>query len=112
MRDLDAEIDLRLPAIKKREKSFERALRDELKRRGVGFVKLKPTIVGFPDRLAIGHGHTKLVELKREDEDARESQRVRHDQLRRKYRVRVMLVNGPDAKAAADDVERALRARM
>lgn len=111
MRNLDAPIDLKLPKIKKREIPFERSLRDELKRRGVGFVKLKPTINGFPDRLAIGHGHTKLVEIKREGEEARENQRVRHADLWRRYRVRVMLVAGPDVRAAANDVEHALRRR-
>jgi hypothetical protein len=108
MRDLDADIDLRLPELKRRERSFENALRDELKSRGVGFVKLKPTIKGFPDRLALGNGRAKLVEVKREGEEARLSQVARHRELKRKYDVDVLIVEGPDVKLAARRVIRAL----
>lgn len=111
MRDLDANIDLRLPELKRRERSFESALRDELKSRGVGFVKLKPTIKGFPDRLALGNGRTKFVEVKREGEEARRSQIERHRELKKKYGVDVLVVSGPDVKRAADIVEATLRGR-
>mgnify|MGYP000973957381 CR=1 FL=1 len=109
MRDLDADIDLKLPELKRRERPFEYALRAELKTRGVGFVKLKPTIEGFPDRLAMGHGRTRLVEVKREDGEARENQRIRHAELLRKYKVKVLLIEGPDVKRAADTIEMILR---
>lgn len=109
MRDLDADIGLRLPEIRQRERPFEYALRDELKLRGIGFVKLKPTIKGFPDRLALGFGRTRLVEMKREGEEARRSQVERHNELWKKYRVRVFVVEGPDVKQAAGVIELILR---
>lgn len=109
MRDLDAEIDLRLPEIKRKEQSFEYALRDELETMGIGFVKLKPTIRAFPDRLAMGHGWTRLVEVKREGEEARRSQIERHEELWRKYKIRVLVVEGPDVKKAAQLIQMILR---
>lgn len=109
MRDLDAEIDLQLPEIKRKERSFEYALRDELETMGIGFVKLKPTITGFPDRLALGHGRTRLVETKREGEEARRSQIERHNELYRKYKIRVLVVDGPDVKKAAQLIMLILR---
>jgi len=108
MRDLDDDVDLRLPGLKRRERSFEYALRDELKTRSIGFVKLKPTIKGFPDRLAMGYGKTYLVEVKREGEEARRSQVERHRELRKKYGIEILLVEGPDVKAAADYIEHRL----
>lgn len=107
-RDLDAPIDLKLRRLKRRERPFEYALRDELKLRGVGFVKLKPTIKGFPDRLALGNGRTKLVEVKREGEEARRAQVERHREMRKKYGVDVLVVEGPDVKRAALAIVRAL----
>lgn len=109
MRDLDDDIDLKLPEFKRREITFEHAVRDELKTRGIGFVKLKPTIIAFPDRLAIGHGRTRLVEVKREGEEARRNQIIRHAEIWTKYRVRVLVISGPDVRAAADLVEMHLR---
>lgn len=108
MRDLDANVDLKLPELKKRERPFEYALRDQLKVWGVGFVKLKPTIKGFPDRLALGNQTTKLVEVKREDEEARRSQVERHREMRKKYGVDVLVVEGPDVRRAALAIVRAL----
>lgn len=107
-RDLDAPIDLKPRRLKRRERPFEYALRDELKSRGVGFVKLKPTIKGFPDRLALGNGRTKLVEVKREGEEARRAQVERHREMRKKYGVDVLVVEGPDVKRAALAIVKAL----
>lgn len=109
MRDLDDDIDLNLPELKRKERSFEYALRDELKTMGIGFVKLKPTIKGFPDRLAMGFGNTRLVEVKREDEEARRSQVERHKELWKKYRIRVLVIEGPDVRHAAHLIEADLR---
>lgn len=107
-RDLDAPIDLKPRRLKQRERAFEYSLRDRLKAWGVGFVKLKPTIKGFPDRLAIGMGATKLVEVKREGEEARRSQILRHRELKHKYDVDVLVVEGPDVERAAMTIVRAL----
>lgn len=84
--------DLRLPPIRPRERPFENRLRDRLKDYGVLFVKNKPTIVGWPDRTAVGFGRVGLVELKREFEDLDEAQEILHDELLRKHGVRVLLV--------------------
>lgn len=108
MRDLDADIDLKLPELKRRERPFEYRLRDELKRRDIMFVKTKPTIEGFPDRLAIGHGRTRLVECKAKDGELSETQKLVHRDLARRG-VKVLVVEGPDVRRAADTIERLLR---
>lgn len=94
----------KLPPIKKREVPFERRLQIELKKRGVLFVKLKPTLRGMPDRAAIGYGKIRLVEIKREDNDLSEVQAEFRDMLLRDYSVRVLVVHGPDVQAAARDI--------
>lgn len=104
----EGELTLRLPELKKRERPFEYALRDELKRRDIMFVKTKPTIEGFPDRLAIAHGRTRLVECKRKDGELSETQVLVHRDLAKKG-VRVLVVEGPDVKRAADTIELILR---
>lgn len=108
MRNLDDDIEMKLPEIKPRERTFEYALRDELKLRGVLFIKTKPTVEGFPDRLAIGHGSTRLCELKREGEGLSDVQRIVHADLKRRG-VGILVLHGPDVKAAADEVETCLR---
>ncbi len=107
-RDIDDEIDLRLPEIKKRERSFEYQLRDQLK--PIAFIKCKPTIEGFPDRLAIGLGAMMLVELKREGEDLSDIQRLVHRDLR-KQGIDVLVIQGPDARKAANLIRAELRRR-
>jgi hypothetical protein len=104
----DGRIDLTLPELKRRERPFEYALRDELKRRDIMFVKCKPTIEGFPDRLAIGHGRTRLVECKRKDGELSETQVIVHRDIARRG-VRILVVEGPDVKRAADIIELRLR---
>ncbi|HTR71739.1 MAG TPA: hypothetical protein VMH41_16110 [Mycobacteriales bacterium] len=83
---------LRLPPIKRRERPFEARLRDRLKVYGVLFVKNKPTIVGWPDRTAVGFGEVGLVELKRDFEGLDEAQEILHGQILRDHGVRVLLV--------------------
>lgn len=91
-RDLDEPIDVsHMKKFKKRERTFESQLRDALHSQRVKFVKTKPTITGFPDRLAIGHGSMKLCELKAEDEELRRAQEVRHEELLRDYGVEVLV---------------------
>lgn len=107
-RDLDDRLDLKLPELKRRERPFEYALRGELKKRDIMFVKTKPTIEGFPDRLAIAHGRTRLVECKRKDGELSETQVLVHRDLAKKG-VRVLVVEGPDVKKAADTIELILR---
>lgn len=109
-RDLDDYVDLKLPPIKKRERPFEYALRDELKRRRVMFVKCKPTIEGFPDRLAIGFGCTMLVEAKREDGQLSPTQKIVHRDIRR-HGGFVHVAEGPSVKMAADKICELLRRR-
>jgi G:T-mismatch repair DNA endonuclease (very short patch repair protein) len=47
------------------ETRFEKSLHDELKKNGIWFIKLKPTITGFPDRMALmAPGRKVFVELK------------------------------------------------
>lgn len=104
----EGDLTLHLPELKRRERPFEYALRDELKRRGILFVKCKPTIEGFPDRLAIGHGRTRLVECKRKDGELSETQGLVHRDIA-KHGVRVLVVEGPDVKRAADTIELILR---
>lgn len=109
MRDLDADVDLKLPEIKQREVTFERKLHDRLEAGGLmKFVKLKPTIEGFPDRLAIGFRRTRLVEIKREGESLSEMQVLVHRDLR-KMGVKVLVIHGPDVEEAAYVIEMALR---
>lgn len=98
----------RLKPLKKRERPFEYDLRDELKRRHIMFVKCKPTLTGFPDRLAIGLGTTRLVELKREDEDLQDDQRIRIREIE-EHGVKVLIINGPNVRRAANHVEAALK---
>ena len=105
----DDDIDFNLPELRSRERPFEYALRDELKSEGILFVKLKPTIEGFPDRLAIGFKRTRLVEIKRHGEPLSEVQKIRHRELWRDYGIEVLVVQGPDVKAAASKVSLALR---
>lgn len=109
-RDLDDYVDLKLPPLKKRERPFEYKLRDELKKRGVMFVKCKPTIEGFPDRLAIGYRCTMLVEAKREDGELSPTQALVHRDIRR-HGGFVHVAEGPGVKAAADKIVHLLRLR-
>ncbi len=98
-----------LPPLKKREKTFERALRDALGELGVMFVKLKPTIEGFPDRLAIGFGNMKLVEAKSKDGTLSEVQKILHKDLTA-MGVEVIVLRH-DVRSATQTVCRALRER-
>lgn len=107
-RDLDADVNLKLPEIKQREHAFEYKVRDALKEHDVLFVKIKPTIEGFPDRLAIGNARTKLVELKREGESLSEMQELIHADLK-DMGIEVLVVEGPDVKAAVKAITKALR---
>jgi len=102
--------DLRLRPIKRRERSFEYALRDELAKMGVMFVKLKPTITGFPDRLAIGACNMKLIETKAEDGEPSEGQRVLHEKILRDQGVEVIVVKR-NVRVAALQIYSALRER-
>lgn len=108
MRDLDADVGLKLPELKRRERPFEYALRDALVARGVMFVKLKPTIEGFPDRLAIAYGRTQLVECKRKGGELSDTQVLVHQQLAKRG-VNVLVVEGPDARRAADAIDLILK---
>lgn len=110
LRDLDDEINLKLPELKKRERPFEYRLRDELDKRDVTFVKLKPTLEGFPDRLAIGFCRTQLVECKSQDGSLSETQILMHAKLA-EHGISVLVVEGPNVKAAADIIYNALRRR-
>lgn len=96
--------DLRLPELKKREKSFEYRLRDELKKLGILFVKTKPTITGFPDRLAIGE-KMKLVETKAKDGVLSDAQIICHRDLR-KLGHDVLVLRDQDPKKAAKTIQR------
>lgn len=101
-RDLDDLVDVDgMGAIKKREKTFEYQLRDELKVSGVLFVKLKPMIDGMPDRLAMGFGEMKLVEIKREGEPLEKHQEAMHDMLLRRHGLTVITVWSPNVKDAS-----------
>jgi hypothetical protein len=95
-RDLEAQLDLKLPKLKKRERSFEYKLRDEIEKNGdVMFVKLKPTRTGFPDRLLVGFGKKFLVEIKRdENEELSDVQGVMHADLA-KMGIEVIVIYGP-----------------
>jgi len=84
---------LRLPPIKRRERPFEARLRDRLKVYGVLFVKSKPTIKGFPDRIAIGFGRIGLVELKSQDGKLDESQIIFHHNVWRLHQVKILVVD-------------------
>lgn len=97
----------KLPPLKKRERPFEYRLRDHLKKMDVMFVKLKPTVKGFPDRLAIGLGSMRLVEVKREGEDPDDVQALMHRDIAR-HGPEVIVVRGPSVYAAADTIWRAL----
>lgn len=107
MRDLDGFVELKLPELKQRERPFEYRLRDELASQGIMFVKCKPTVEGFPDRIAIGRGHMRLVEIKREGEELSETQALMHKKLRRLGTKPVVIFTG-DVKLAAEHVIRAL----
>lgn len=72
------------------------------------FVKCKPTIEGFPDRLAVGFGAMILVECKREGESLSEIQRLRHRELRAHGAV-VLVVTGPDVSSAVRAITQALK---
>lgn len=100
----------KLPPLKKRERQFESRLRDHLKEVGIMFVKCKPTIVGFPDRLAIGLGAMRLVEVKREGEDPDEVQSLVHRDIE-KHGVEVVVVRGPNIRKAAATITQALLSR-
>lgn len=91
----------KLPTIKKREVPFERRLQRELKKHDVLFAKLKPTLRGMPDRAAIGFGKIRLVEVKKEDGELSDVQTEFHKMLLKDYGVLVVIVHGPDVKAAA-----------
>lgn len=97
----------KLPPLKKRERPFEYQLRNYLKKRGVMFVKCKPTIVGFPDRLAIGLGNMRLVEVKREGEDPDDVQTLVHRDIA-EHGPEVVVVRGPSVYDAALIIWRAL----
>lgn len=98
----------KLPPLKKRERPFEYRLRDELKKRGVMFVKVKPSVRGLPDRLAMGLGNMLLAELKREAGDLPDHQLAMHAEIKRLTRKRVLVVFGPDVEKQADFVYYAL----
>ncbi len=83
----------KLKPIKKREQSFDYKVRDALKDDSILFVRCKPTIVGFPDRLALGFGNMKLVEVKREDGELSDAQVIRHAELKRDYGIEVIVIN-------------------
>ena len=97
----------KLPPLKKRERPFEYRLRDHLKKMDVMFVKCKPTIVGFPDRLAIGLGTMRLVEVKREDENPDDVQSLVHRDIA-EHGTPVVVVRGPCVYDAAIVIWRAL----
>lgn len=99
----------KLPPIKRREIPFERRLQVELKKYGVLFVKLKPTLRGFPDRLAMGYGRIGLVEIKREDGELSDVQKTLRKMLREKYRTRVLVVRGPNVRDGARKIDAWLR---
>lgn len=83
----------RLKPLRKREKPFEYRLRAELKKLGIIFTKCKPTIKGWPDRLAVGHyGEMLLVELKRDDEPLSIAQKIVHEDLKYSHGVIVQVV--------------------
>lgn len=107
-RSLDAPIQTgRLRKLKRRERPFEYALRDALKPYGIMFVKCKPTIEGFPDRLAIASGEMRLVECKRENGSLSDVQKLRHRELR-DHGVKVLVITGPDVRAGVRAVRKAL----
>jgi hypothetical protein len=91
--DRVSEILSRLKPIKTRESPFEHRLRDALKVEGIFFVRCKPTVVGFPDRLALGFRQTRLVEIKREDGELSDAQVIRHKELKNDYGIDVIVVN-------------------
>lgn len=97
----------KLPPLKKRERPFEYRLRDHLKTMDVMFPKCKPTIKGFPDRLAIGLGTMRLVEVKREDEDPDDVQSLVHRDIAA-HGPEVVVVRGPCVYDAAIVIWRAL----
>lgn len=109
-RDRKAAVLSRLRPIKKRERPFENRLRDHLETNyAVMFVKAKPTRTGFPDRIAMGYGNTRLVEVKADD-DPGEAQEIVHAQIRELSGQAVVVI---DAESGIDTcakvVVRALR---
>lgn len=95
----------RLPELKKRERPFESQLRDILSRQGVMFVKLKPTVIGWPDRVAIAPPHTQnprviFVECKTQDGKLSAAQSLIQRDLTDRG-VAVVTVQGPSAAKAA-----------
>lgn len=110
VRDLDAILDIKLPRLRRKERTFEQSLRDLLEARGIMFVKLRPTRRGFPDRLAIEPaGSVLFVECKRDEKSGLSpSQKVVHAELR-DLGARVYLAVGPDAQRSAADIVALLR---
>lgn len=108
IRDLDDFVELKLPEIKQREIPFESRLRDELKKRGVMFVKNKPTLEGWPDRTAVGFGRIRLVEVKAQEGELSPVQEAMHARLKA-HGVRVVVVYGPDVNRAATYILKGLR---
>lgn len=107
-RDLEAQLNLKLKPIKKRERPFEYQLRDRLdKSYGIMFVKTKPTITGFPDRLAVGLGEMCLVEIKRKDEGLSDVQVIVHRDLAKRG-IRVLVVFATDVNEVAGIIYRRL----
>lgn len=65
------------------ETRYESALRDRLKDHAVWFIKLKPTVTGFPDRIALqAPGRKLFVELKGLTGKLSDAQLEIHEELR------------------------------
>lgn len=74
----------KLPPLRRRERPFEYQLRDYLwKEMGIRFIKIKPSMRGLPDRMAMGRRNWCLVELKREANELQEHQVLMHDEIYR-----------------------------
>lgn len=108
--DLDDLVDLKLPQLKRRERPYESRLRDELKKQRILFVKCKPTVVGFPDRLAIGNARMRLCEIKREGGKLSDVQIARHAELKR-HGIDVLVIEGPSVPNGVRAVRKALGLR-
>jgi len=99
----------KLPPLKRRERSTESKLMDELEDEyDILFVKVKPSRVGLPDRMALGHGEILLVELKREGEDLDETQKAMHADLARRG-IQVATFSSDDYKWIAECIDLKLR---
>lgn len=106
---------LSLRPLRKRsgETQFESTLRDKLRYWGVWFVKLKPTVTGFPDRMALMAPNRKVfVELKGLTGVVSPAQDKVHEELRAMgFRVLVLKKGHHTVDEAADIVRCALLRR-